>query len=72
MLFRSDFLKFWDTGFRAFFKDALNIKNQLKEKNLLLSVKPLIVDVMKSYFYRFVENPFSDKGGFAMVVAKKV
>ncbi|MBT7237743.1 class I SAM-dependent methyltransferase, partial [Candidatus Woesearchaeota archaeon] len=34
-----DFLKFWDTGFRAFFKDALNIKNQLKEKNLLLSVK---------------------------------
>ena len=67
-----DFLKFWDTGFRAFFKQTLEMKNKLKERSLLLPVKELAVDFLKSYFSKLVEKQGKSKGSFCMIVAKKI
>jgi peptidoglycan/xylan/chitin deacetylase (PgdA/CDA1 family)/SAM-dependent methyltransferase len=68
----NDFLKLWDTGFRPFFRQTLEMKNKMKGKGILESFKGLVVDNLKSYFYDYAKDPFVDKGSFSMIVARKV
>lgn len=64
-------MRFWDTGFRPFFPILVNIKEQLRSGGTLMSVKPLILDMLMSYFRRFVELKPQSKGAFTLVVAQK-
>lgn len=68
----NDFLKFWDTGFRPFFRQTLNTKKEVDEGGILEPFKCLVVEAMKSFFYDFVKDPFKEKGSFSMIVAKKI
>ena len=68
----NDFLKFWDTGFRPFFRQTLEMKNKMKEKGVLEPFKGVVVDTLKSYFYDYAKAPFKDKGSFSMIVARKI
>jgi peptidoglycan/xylan/chitin deacetylase (PgdA/CDA1 family)/SAM-dependent methyltransferase len=67
-----DVLKFWDTGFRPFFRQTWAMKNNLRSKGLLLPIKKISVDFMKTYFHNLVKEQNVEKGSFRMIVARKV
>jgi SAM-dependent methyltransferase len=63
-------ISFWDTGFRPFFKNLIELKKQLKIENSLI-IRNIWVEIMKSYLHRLVETQ-KDNGGFSVVVMRKV
>jgi SAM-dependent methyltransferase len=66
------FLEFWDTGFRPFSHMLITLRNRLETQGLLGVVKPMVTEILKDYFSKFVVSPLTDKGAFSIVVAKKI
>ena len=62
-------LKFWDTGFRPYFKDLLKI---VRKNKCIPELKTVYVEILKNYFFDYVNRPLEGKIGFILVVAKKV
>jgi len=65
-------IQFWDTGFRTFFSQSLDLKSSLKHNGTLTSVKGIIVEMMKSHFHHLTNDQISEDGGFMMIIAKKI
>jgi hypothetical protein len=63
-------LRFWDTGFRPYFKELLTFVREHKE--IMPEFKYIWVEFMKNYFFNFVNTPLEGKVGFILIVARKI
>jgi len=67
-----DQLQFWDTGLRPFIKHMMDLRNTLRQNEMLSYVKRIWVDVIKSYLFKLIENEKDKCGAFTIIVAKKI
>ena len=66
-------LQFWDTGFRPYFSELMEFRKLLRYKEFLPEVKSLYVEILKNYFFNYVNKPLNlGQLGFALIVARKV
>ena len=64
-------LKFWDVGFRPLFPDFFSVRKLLQQERKLSIVKPIIVEMMKNYFYKYTEVDLKNRPTFAIIIAQK-
>jgi len=65
-------LRFWDTGFRPYFKELMEFRKILQYKDLLLKVKSLYVEIFKNYLFDYINKPLGKDIGFALIIARKI
>lgn len=65
-------MQLWDTGFRPFFKQLMEIRNVLRKNNILLPVKAIGVEMLKQWLWQYVKNETSKNGAFSILIAKKI
>ena len=67
----SDFVQFWDTGFRPFFSHLASLRNALLENILYLPAKKVFMEIIREYIFKFAEGQINQKGAFAIITVKK-
>jgi len=65
-------LKFWDIGFRPLFPHLFSVRESLRQEGKLSIIKPVIVEMMKNYFYKFTKVDLKNRPTFAIIIAQKV
>ena len=68
----TDFIQFWDTGFRPFFSHLASIRKILLENNLYAPAKKVFTEIIREYLFKFTKEQINQKGAFSIIVSKKI